>query len=172
MNFSRDGHLLAAGTWDGKVEVWNLIRKERVAIWRTHQYPPTDVNFLPDGKRLVTVSTDATAKLWEIETQQPLKTFVKTRNAFIALTTAPDGQRIAAGTDDGFIRIWNETTGREVATLKCGTPHEGFALQFLPTDGNTLVSLRSREVRIWRAPSWEDIAKAEANAHARREKEY
>ena len=49
---------MAVGNVDGTVEVWNLLRKERVADWKAHEQEVTGVGFMPDGKRLVTVSQD------------------------------------------------------------------------------------------------------------------
>jgi hypothetical protein len=161
LRFSQDLHLVAAGNGDGTVEVWDLTRKELVAAWQAHKQYIKGVAFMPDGKRLVTVSDDATAVLWDIETRHELKAFPRTLNGFGSLAVSPDGQRIAAGTSDGFIKIWNSSTRQEIAGLRAGDG-QVFGLQFLWPDGNTLISLTGGEARLWRAPSLEEIAAAEA----------
>ena len=157
--FSRDLHRIAAGNENGTIEVWDLSRKERLGDWQAHQQRVAGVAFMPDGKRLVSVAHDATARLWELETCRELKQFTRSLNAFFSLGISPDGQRVAAGTSDGRIEIWISSTGQKIATLRVGNAVTD--LQFLGSDGNTLASLTGGELRLWRAPSWEEIAAAE-----------
>jgi hypothetical protein len=51
---------------------------------------------------------------------------------------------------------------RKLAAQKMTGDQGVGGLQFLPPDGNTLVSLSDDEVRLWRAPSWAEITAAEA----------
>lgn len=175
--FAASGSAVAVGNGDGTVEVWELSRKERVTPWKAHKDGVTGVAFLRDGKRLVTVSTDHTAKLWEVETQREVLSFGRALNAFYSVAVSPDGQRIAGGTWDQGIKIWDAHTGHELATLKGihdwldpnlrGRWDAVSSLVFLPPDGNTLISGTPHEVRIWRAPSWEEIAAAEKRLEGR-----
>ena len=169
--FATHNEAIAVGNFDGTVDVWDLLRKQRVANWKAHQSVITGVAFLPDGKRLVTVAADSAGRLWEVETQRQVWSFSRALNAFHSVAVSPDGQRIAAGTGDALIKIWNPTTGQEVATLK--GIHDWLdpnfpsrldsvvSLAFLPPDGNTLISGTAHEVRLWRAASWDEIAAAE-----------
>src|SRR5262245_4847164 len=79
---------------------------------------------------------------------------------------APDGKTLATGSHDGRVKLWNVATEQEVVTL----PLEGMftSLKFSP-DGGTLVvsctvpesSLEPR-IRLWHAPSFEEIEAIEA----------
>jgi WD40 repeat protein len=171
--FTTNHEAVAVGNGDGTVEVWDLRRRERAANWKVHKGEVNGVAFMPDCKRLVTVSEDCTAVLWDVETRRPIWSFSRTKNAFFSVAVSPDGQRIAAGTSPGgLIKLWNPTTGQEVATLKGvndwmdpnvpGRNDSIYNLAFLPPDGNTLISGTGHEVRLWRAPSWEEIEAAEA----------
>jgi WD40 repeat protein len=156
--------MLASGNIDGTVEVWDLAHKVPVAEWQAHLQAVAGISFMPDGKRLATGSWDATGKLWDLETRRQTRTFTRTFNSFDSLAVAPDGQRITAGDGDGLIHLWSSTTGLELATLK--TDDDVVGLQFLSTDENTIVSITAKEVRVWRAPSREEIAAAEARVKA------
>ena len=64
------------------------------------------------------------------------------------------------------IKLWDTTSWEETANLEV----HGAILNvtgFLP-DGNTLVGFDSRQrvLHLWRAPSWEEIAAAEAKEKA------
>jgi WD40 repeat protein len=169
--FTTNDVAVAVGNLDGTVEVWDLLRKERIADWKAHKDAVSGVAFMPDGKWLVTVSQDNTARLWEVETHREVRSFGRALNAFYSAAVSPDGQRIAAGTFDGLIKVWNPRTGQELVTLKGvndwvdpdlpGRWDIVNSLAFLPPGGDTLISGTSEEVRLWRAPSWHDIAAAE-----------
>jgi WD40 repeat protein/tRNA A-37 threonylcarbamoyl transferase component Bud32 len=185
--FTTDGKAVAVGSGmgggmgGGTVEVWDLRRRERVANWKAHKGWVLGAAFMPDGKRLVTDSNDCMAYLWELGTQQetpPKVEFGRALNAYFCLAVSPDGQRIAAGTaGGGLIKLWNPATGQQVATLKGvndwmdpnlpGRNDSISSLAFLPPDGNTLISSTPNEARLWRAPSWEEIAAAEKSTKSK-----
>lgn len=177
--FAADDQAVAAGNTDGTVEVWDLPRKKRAACWKAHQGWVTEAAFMPDGKSLVTVGEDCSARLWEFSAQREIQSLGRTLNAFFSVAVFPDGQRIATGSADGIIKVWNPKTGHQVATLKGSSDwadpdidlHQGdpiLSLAALPPDGDELISSTSRQVQLWRAPSWAEIAAAEkAQAPAR-----
>jgi len=175
--FAANGETVAIGNSDGTVEVWDLRRKGCVGHWKAHREVVTGIACMPDGRQVVTVSSDKTAKLWDVENQREIRSFGRARNAFFSVAVSPDGQRIAGGTWDQGIKIWNPSTGHELATLKGihdwldpnlrGRWDAVQSLVFLPPDGNTLISGTQHEVRIWRAPSWAEVAAAEAKLEGR-----
>jgi len=73
---------------------------------------------------------------------------------FYGGSISPEGSRLAVGAWGGLITIWDLASLQEVATLNA---HENRvqALGFL-ADGNTLVSVGVDELRLWRAPSFEE----------------
>jgi WD40 repeat protein len=67
-----------------------------------------------------------------------------------------DGRTLASSGDDGTIKLWNLASLQEAATLH---GHEGpvSGLAF-SRDGKHLVSGGARTVRLWSAPTFEEIA--------------
>lgn len=72
--FSPDGELLASGSVDNTVSVW---QKKDGKILRTLQHPSgvTALAFSPDGKYLATGSYDSNVRLWRVADSALLKTF-------------------------------------------------------------------------------------------------
>ncbi|MEO7195243.1 MAG: WD40 repeat domain-containing protein [Pseudonocardiaceae bacterium] len=59
-SFSRDGYLLAVGTAEGLVEIWDVHSGMTVTLDRHHSDQVSSVVFLPDRSRLVSASDDST----------------------------------------------------------------------------------------------------------------
>jgi WD40 repeat protein/serine/threonine protein kinase len=157
LRFAGNGEILAVGNVDRTVEVWDLPHKAHFGPWKTHHKEGIeDIAFITSKNMLLTASDDSTLKLWDIATQKEMRSFERAENAFFCVAPSPDGLRVAGGT----YNKWSTATGQEVARLtRFGDPVYGLAF----TDGNTLISATRSEVRLWRAPSWEEIEAAERN---------
>ena len=83
-----------------------------------------------------------------------------------ALDTSPDARRLATGSGGAeSVKLWDIHTHQELITL-AGDGSMILALAF-SRDGNKIIGLNlgsNNELRlqIWRAPSWEEIKRAEA----------
>ena len=81
--------------------------------------------------------------------------------AIIAVAFSPDGKTLVTGGMDRKVKLWNVATHQELATFPLGglLPTLGFS-----PDGRTLAvgSMLEARIQILRAPSFEEIAAAEA----------
>ena len=96
-----DGTLLASGSRDGSVRLWNVATGEPAGVLKGHEGPALDVAFSPDGRQIASVGFDGTVRLWDVS----IRTAVK------VLPGDAQGYRIAYGAD-GRLVAWDNTTGK------------------------------------------------------------
>ena len=114
--FSRDGKLLATGSNDGTVILWDLNKGQAQNTLKGHRGFVGSVAFSPDGKRLATASYDNSAKLWDVATGVEVATLTGHNDVVYCLAFSPDGRRMITGGKD--IRVWDVATHQRLAILK------------------------------------------------------
>ena len=144
--FSPDGRLLASGSYDKTVKLWDVTTGAVLRTFSGHTEVVTSVAFSPNGKLLASGSMDGTAKLWDITTGVVIpagRTAEVTSVAF-----SPDGKLLASRIWDGTVRLWDATTGAAVRTIRARAgPVTSVA--FSP-DGRLLASgSGDKTVKLW-----------------------
>jgi WD40 repeat protein/transcriptional regulator with XRE-family HTH domain len=157
--FSRDGHTLASGNWDGTVRLWDIADPARPfrPILASGTTPVQSVAFSPDGHTLASGSLDGTIRLWGLvhpAHPQPLSP-IPTGGIVGSVGFSPDGHTLASGSLDGTIRLWNVTDPAQPSPLgqplTAGTGAVD-SVAFSP-DGHTLASGNSDGIiRLWSIP--------------------
>ena len=149
LTFSPDGKLLAGADGAGKIDIWDLQAKTRVA-----QLPVTvsgdaqGMAFMPDGKTLVVAEG---ADLWFYrlaDFQLFLHVPGQSGAQVVALAIAPDGAWLACGLTDGTVQLRALPGGSLLKTLNAGSDAIS-SLEF-SADGKTLLSAsRDGTLRFW-----------------------
>lgn len=148
-----DGKLLAAGSDDGMVRLWELPAAKERAILKGHTQRITGLAFTPDGKLLLSASFDKTARLWDVIKGEERIT-LKGKAELIAMALAGNGKTFATGDKTGTIRLCDVATGKEQARLK--TNYDWVCLLELSPDSKLLawvgLSFKEEEdclTRLW-----------------------
>ena len=138
VSFSPDGQILASGSADQTIRLWNVETGEHLRTLTGHSNVVYSVSFSSDGQTLASGGADQTIRLWNVKTDEQPRTLTGHSGYVLSVSFSPDGKTLASGSADQTIRLWNVKTDEQPRTL---TGHSGYVLSvsFSP-DGKILAS--------------------------------
>ena len=71
----KDAKLIAAGSGEGQVKLFDLATKTQLRSFKGHTQPAKRLDFLPDNKSVVSFSDDHTVKLWDVAAESMVASF-------------------------------------------------------------------------------------------------
>jgi general transcriptional corepressor TUP1 len=130
---SPDGTLVAAGSLDTVVRIWDVATGRLVERLRGHRDSVYSVAFTPDGRGLVSGSLDKTLKYWDVQpiyerrrngslknaappsagekvqdkTSQSLMNFTGHKDYVLSVAVSHDGQWVVSGSKDRGVQFWD-----------------------------------------------------------------
>ena len=115
--FNEDGSLLASGTEDGTITLYDTSSWERDQVLLGNEDDIYALAFRPGHHELIAAGSEL-INLWDIPTGRLLYSFVGSRGETYAADFSPDGDLLATGGEDTVIYLWNVETRDNLIRLE------------------------------------------------------
>jgi phospholipase A-2-activating protein len=143
------GTLLAAGSWDGSISIWNLETTELVRHIQNAGSHAVTVGFHPTSGFLLSGSQDKSLKMWNSETGDLINEIQNAHDDIIRSISC-DADMIVTCSNDGSIKIWSSHDMSLLGTLH---GHENFVFSVDRKNSEIVSCGEDRTVRIWNVDS-------------------
>ncbi len=146
--FSAPRSLIATGSADRTVRMWNAETFEPGRVLRGHQGFVTALTFAPDGRTLASGDLSGNVRVWSMATRRAVRSMRAHKGGITALAYSPDGHWLATAGRDGEVKLWDMVRSR-APRIFSGHAGEVRSVSFAP-DGATLASAGADGVvRFW-----------------------
>jgi hypothetical protein len=145
--FSPDGNILASGSADKSIRLWDMHSGQALQTLRGHVSRVSAIAFSPNGKILASGSSYGTIRIWDGKSGLALRELDSPQHTIRALAFSPDSEILASGSGE-IIQLWDPQSSTILQTLK---GHEGEirSIAFSP-NGKVLASVSGdKTIRLW-----------------------
>jgi serine/threonine protein kinase len=104
---SSRGDVLASGSADKTIKLWNPKTAKLTRTYRGHRDFITAIVFSPDGKYMASASLDGNIRVWSTSSRRLYRSYKAHEGAIAGLAFATDNRTLASAGEDGAIKVWD-----------------------------------------------------------------
>ncbi|TPX71315.1 hypothetical protein CcCBS67573_g06229 [Chytriomyces confervae] len=169
VSFSPDGSMLATGSGDTTIRIWDLNTETPRHTLQGHTNWVQMLAWSPDAKMLTSGSMDKTIRIWNPKTGKAMGDALKSHTQLITglawepLHLNAQCNRFASSSKDQSIKIWNAITRQVIITM---TSHTA-PVTCIKWGGSGLLYSASRDktVRVWDSKDGKLVRVLEGHGH-------
>jgi len=159
--FSPDTRLIATGSKDSSVRLWDVTTKDMLGDFKCHETQSKDlmgvnsVKFHPDGTCVASGGQDSKMKIWDIRSQRLIQHYDAHNAAVNEVSFHASGRYLLSASADSTIKVWDLRQGYILYTLY---GHEGPSntADFSPNGDYFCSSGNDSVVMVWKSNLNED----------------
>ncbi len=142
--FSPDGNMIASGSGNGSIRLWNANTGKFIKYFEGHTKSVNSVAFSPNGNTLMSAGAEGVC-LWHVNTGEFIEDFpLHTTSPSAAFS--PDGRTFAIG-NMRFVSVRDAQTFKYLKNLSVNIGSVR-SVSFSP-DGNIIASCDRNDIRLW-----------------------
>ena len=147
LDFSPDGKMIAAGSPDGTIFVWDASSGERLHSFNIEVYPFV-IHFAHDGEHIISNYEEEGVALWNMRTGEEVIEYVGHEEFVSHADLSRDGMYLATTAHDLKLNIWNVETGGLINTLPSLVDRPE-SVSFSDDGSRVLVVPHTGEATVW-----------------------
>jgi len=155
ITFSPDSKILASGSDDGEIKIWNWETGKSSDLNFQHLKAVNKVVISPNSQILASGSDDGTIALFRFTDRKVYLEFNAHSDSVNTISFSPDGLILASGGKDNSIKLWHVKTGELIETIQAAAitekdwEKEVFSIVFSPDSQFLLASVGVGQIKIW-----------------------
>ncbi len=122
VTFSTDGSLLASGSSDATVKLWDVSKRQETATLPVRTGEVRSVALSPDGKTVAAGTRYGVVVVWDVDSRKQRAALKGHDGEVWSVAFADDGKTLVSGGGDwkrpGEIKAWEATNWRPSQTLR------------------------------------------------------
>ena len=172
VDLSSDGQIIALGSYDNTVKLWNIRDNKEVAVFKESDgmFNIRTIKFSPNNTVLALgygheyFGDYCPIKIWNFQDGDKIKLLEGHFNNIESIAFSPDGMILASGSDDATVRLWDLTNGNEIISFK-NHSDSVTAVAFTP-DGTILVSgSADGTIKFWNVTERKEIMSLQGHSY-------